>query len=214
MITNIFLIRHSSSLKLDSKLYKVKEKAQITNEKLPLSIDGEKKAEKLLKIPELNQIDMVYSSSYVRAISTAKYIAEKNSLLINVDERFNERMLGNTRGVPKTFWITQLEDENAKTEGGENRLEVTNRMNEAINEILKNNNGKNIAIVSHATAITFFLMNFCKLEDVELENKKRHFTFNNKTVINRGFNTPEVFKITYKNDRVIEVSIIEIGEED
>ena len=66
---------------------------QVQNEKAFLSVSGEKKAEELSKHFELHNIDAVYSSNYVRALETAKYIALENNTIINVDDRFNERKI-------------------------------------------------------------------------------------------------------------------------
>lgn len=66
----------------------------IENEKSPLSINGEKIAEKWATNVEFNALDVVYSSNYVRAMSTAKYFAHNNNLKVNIDERFNERIHG------------------------------------------------------------------------------------------------------------------------
>lgn len=90
--THVFLIRHSKQFKMGSNNL-VNENSQISNEKIILSIDGEKEAEKISKLKELSNIDVLWSSNYVRAMATAKYIAEQNNLEINVDERFNERKL-------------------------------------------------------------------------------------------------------------------------
>jgi len=90
--TIIYLIRHSEQLKMDSK-YLSSEDEQIKNEKIILSIEGERKAKELSEREELKNIDVLYSSNYVRAIATAKYIANKNNLNINIDERLGERKL-------------------------------------------------------------------------------------------------------------------------
>lgn len=90
--TVIYLIRHSKQLKINST-YLSCENEQIKNEKIILSIEGEKKAQELSEKEELKNIDILYSSNYVRAIATAKYIADKNSISINVDERLGERKL-------------------------------------------------------------------------------------------------------------------------
>ena len=78
----------------ETGLMVVSDNDQIINEKIILSVEGEKRALELSKIDELQNIDVVFSSSYVRAKSTAKYIAYNNSLDINIDESFNERRLG------------------------------------------------------------------------------------------------------------------------
>lgn len=89
---NIFLIRHSEQL-IVKGIKKFKEDTQIENEKITLSVEGENKAKEISKLEELNNIDILWSSNYVRAISTSKYIAQNNNININIDERLNERKL-------------------------------------------------------------------------------------------------------------------------
>ena len=91
--TYIYIIRHSEVLKIENNINYVNEDDQIRNEKIILSVDGERKAEKLSKIKELKNLDMLWSSNYVRAISTAKYLSLKNNIKINIDENFNERKI-------------------------------------------------------------------------------------------------------------------------
>ena len=86
METTIYLIRHSEQLKVKGENFS-KDSSQIKNEKIPLSINGEALALNLSNIEELKNIDVLFASSYVRAVSTAKYIAEKNNIEINIDER-------------------------------------------------------------------------------------------------------------------------------
>ena len=90
--TTVYLIRHSKQLRIMNKLVK-NEESQISNEKIILSVEGEKKAKEISKLRELSNIEILWSSNYVRAIATAKYIAEQNNIEINIDENFNERKL-------------------------------------------------------------------------------------------------------------------------
>ena len=102
-LTQVYLIRHSEQLKIENKIVK-NEESQISNEKIILSVEGEKKAQEISKLKELSNIDILRSSNYVRAIATAKYIAKQNHIEINIDENFNERKLRRfkkTRGVGK-----------------------------------------------------------------------------------------------------------------
>ena len=78
MIKEVYFVRHSKPLKVNND--KNIDSLQIQNEKQPLSIEGENIAREKLNIEELKDIDKLYSSSYVRAISTAKYIAENNNI--------------------------------------------------------------------------------------------------------------------------------------
>ena len=206
----IYLIRHSKSLKSKNLNFTNDLTNQEKNEKLPLSVEGENIAYNLAKKFE-NKIDEIWSSNYERAISTAKYIAELNNINININEDFNERKLGNDKNIDESFWLTQLYEDDAKPLNGESRHEVRTRMLNGLMNIINNiEENKTIAIVSHATAITFLLMNWCKLESATLEKKKRHLTFNNIDVINDSFNTPEVFKLEFENNELISVERIHL----
>jgi len=90
-MTTIYLIRHSKTLKVNNEFNN--DNLQIQNEKYSLSIEGEQIARERLSNDEFENIDNIYSSNYVRAIQTAKYIAEKNNLEINIDSDLGERKL-------------------------------------------------------------------------------------------------------------------------
>ncbi len=92
MQTIIYLIRHSEQLKLKGENFS-HESSQLRNEKVTLSIHGEVLAQKLSYIEELKNIDVLYASNYVRTIATAKYIAEKNNIEINIDERLRRTQI-------------------------------------------------------------------------------------------------------------------------
>lgn len=194
-MTTIFLIRHSESLRSFDYI----------NEEIPLSPNGELKAKELSDLEELSDIDLIYSSEYKRAISTARYIALENNLVLNITDKLNERRLGDINSVPKSFWLTQLYDEDAKAIDGESRKEVCNRMLEFINYILDNYKDKRVVLVSHGAAITFLLMNWCELVSASLETKSRHLTFNGKDVINGVMNCPDVFKLEFDGNELIDL---------
>ena len=127
-LTTVYLIRHSE--KIDNKLLdnsNNNEYYQTRREKIILSVEGEKKAEKLSKLKEFEGIDVIFSSNYARAIQTAKYLAERKSLVIHIDDRFNERKLG-IQQEDELMYIKQYYDENIKNIEGESRKEVTDRM--------------------------------------------------------------------------------------
>ena len=90
----VYLVRHSENIKKGNLKFISNFDEQELNERLPLSISGETKAYNMAKKFFDGNIDQIWSSSYERAISTAKYIAEFNDLNINVSVLFNERKLG------------------------------------------------------------------------------------------------------------------------
>lgn len=209
METIVYLIRHSEKFDINymSNRYYDFENYKITREKRILSTNGEKKAMILSENKEFDNIDVIYTSNYVRAIQTAKYLAERLKLKINVDPRLNEKVYGNPL-CSKDIYLEQIYDENLKNPDGESRKEVTERMYSAFGDIVNLNKGKNIAIYSHGAAITFLLMKWCKLDSID-KDRKKCFIFNNKIVINKVFGTPEVFKI-YLDDELNVKDIVNI----
>lgn len=91
-MTTIYLIRHSKPLKVNNTFNN--DSLQIQNEKSSLSIEGEQIAQEKLNKNEFDNIDILFSSNYVRAIQTAKYLSTKDDLEINVISNLGERKFG------------------------------------------------------------------------------------------------------------------------
>ena len=88
-MTTFYLIRHSEGFqKLQGNIL-TKDSVQLINEKNPLSVDGETLAKNISSNSEFKNIDNLFSSSYVRAMATAKYFAVNNNLKVNIDEKLN-----------------------------------------------------------------------------------------------------------------------------
>ncbi len=207
-MTTIYLLRHSKSVKSDDLVFDDELDEQTKNERIPLSSIGEEEAKKFSNNKELTNIDVIFSSEYERAKSTAKYIATNNNLKLIISKDINERKIGDAKDYPKSFWVTQFEDENAKAPNGESRKEVTERFTRFINRVLVEYKDKRIVLVSHGTAITFLLMNWCKLVNVELENKVRHLTFKGKDVINDTIKNLDLFKLTFDGNNIVDVELV------
>jgi len=209
MNTIVYLSRHSQPFRNLIGNYEVREIEQIRNEKNPLSPTGEKLAEQMSNYQELNNIDVWYSSHYVRAMCTAKYIAEKNNIVLNVDERLGERKFGvnSMSELPKNFFEEQFRNWDYKIENGESANDVFKRTNEVILEILNKHKNKKIAIISHGTAISIMLSTWC---DVKLneDTKLIEIYFNGKLVFNGDWNCPELFKLTFNEDKLISIENI------
>lgn len=199
-MTLVYISRHSQPFSDFINSYNANDLFQIRNEKNPLSVEGELKAKKLSEYSELENIDVIYSSHYVRTMSTAKYIAEKNKIKLNVDERFGERKFGinNWSELPKDYFIHQGLDWDYKIGNGESLNEVSIRMKEALNEILNKYKDKKIMIVSHGTALTAMLKYWCDIKfnyDTELFN----YYFNNELFFDGKWETPELFRLEFND---------------
>ena len=213
MNTTFYFIRHSIKFDFNKiETYKTVQSALLQNEKIVLSVEGEKRAEILSRQAELKNIDKVYVSNCVRTLQTAKYLLDAQNLNVNIDERLDERRTGksNEHVYPNWFQL-QYYDENFKTEGGESQKEVRERVGEVFFEILNQNRGKRIAIFAHGYAITFFLMKWMKLVELT-EDKNFKFEFNGKIIFDKKVDAPEVFKVIVDdNDNIISIENIEIN---
>ena len=85
----------------------------------------------------------------MRAIQTAKYIAIKNNLDINVVSDLGERKFGisSWNELLEDFEKRQFLDENYKIGDGESQKEVRNRIYSILMKILDDNKDKKIAII-------------------------------------------------------------------
>ncbi len=91
--TIVYLIRHAETVD-ENGIRNTDEDSQTINEKEILSVEVEEQAKKSSENIELNNINVLWSSSYTRAKATAKYIANSNNLQINLDSNLSERKLG------------------------------------------------------------------------------------------------------------------------
>ena len=208
-MTKIYLLRHSQPFRKLLGEYNSSDVEQVRNEKNVLSVYGEKLAREISERKELQNIDVIYSSHYVRAMCTAKYIAENNNIKLNVDERLGERKFGvnDISELPSDFFEEQFRNWDYKLEKGESANEVSKRMNEVLLEIINNNKDKTIAIVSHGTAISAMLKTWCNVLLNE-ETKLIELYFNDKLVFDENWNCPELFELEFDNNNLISISNI------
>ena len=197
-MTTIYLIRHSKPMKVNNAFNK--DNLQLQNEKSSLSIEGEQIAREKLNKNEFNNIDIIFSSNYVRTIQTAKYLSEKNSTEINVVSDLSERKFGSDswEELPDNFERKQFLDENYKLINGESQKEVRDRMYSVIVKILNEYPNKRIAIVTHGTAISYLLKKWC---DVNIVDDKLRYIFKNEIVLEGYFDYCETFKLVFDDNK-------------
>lgn len=211
MKTIVYISRHSQPMK--PNFDKSNDCLQLQNEKQTLSAEGERRAKILSEIDELKDIDVVISSNYVRAIATAKYVADKNNKEIYVMDDFGERRFGvdSWSEIDRDYYERQYEDENYKTLNGESQKEVRIRMHKALMGVIKNHTGKKILIVSHATAMSFLFATWCKLKLSDPINKIRQFYFEDKLIFDGNFFAPELFKLEFEDKELINIENIKVA---
>lgn len=197
MNTIFYLIRHSIRLKKnDIESINSSQSDLINSEKIVLSIEGEKRAEILSNIPELQNVDRIYSSNCVRTIQTAKYLMKRLDLKLNIDERFDERRVGIENSDTVTDWLQrQYTDIDYSTINGESQRVVRNRFEAALLDIIKKYKGKEIAVFSHGYAITFFLLKYFNFKMVRDDHFIQMTDDDGNLVLNKRINSPDIFKL-------------------
>lgn len=210
METVVYLIRHSEATpKSNLKNISIHDSKQIVNEKNFLSVSGEKRAEELSKQEELQNIDAVYSSNYVRSLETAKYIALENNTIINVDDRLNERKIGDMGDMEwREFYRLQMKDFDFKLSGGESLNQTKKRMVEAMKNILMFETGNRVAVISHSTALTCLLSAWCEMG--KNYNDEIILSYNGESIIDGSFTAPMVFKVVFDGMNVLSVEYLEL----
>ena len=204
-MTTVYLVRHSEPFKVHRGIEETKEDILSSNIKTPLSVDGELLAQTKSKEKEFDKIDVVWSSNYVRAMSTAKYFAHKNNVKVNISDKLGERVHGieSWEELPLDFEVHQFEDENYKIGFGESQKVVRERMYDKLITIINENKGKRILIVGHSTATAYLLSNWCEI------SYDSDYKFNNKIFFDGKWDYLETFKLTFdENNNLINIKNI------
>lgn len=203
-MTTIYLMRHSIALKDINNDYN-NESLQLQNEKMPLSVEGEELASNISKESELQNIEIVISSNYVRAMATAKYISNANKVNLIVNSAFGERKFGvnSWDELPSNFGLRQNNDENYKVGDGESQKEVRERVYKALMEVVDKYKDKRIVIVSHGSAILWLLKQWCKVDLVD-----KYVTFNDKVILEDNVFNCTTFKLEFDDKRLVDIEKI------
>lgn len=173
-MTRVYLIRHGETEGADSRRYK-------GHIDVPLSENGieqiEKVAEYIMRDGNAGgSLTSVYSSDLSRALKSAEIIAAPFGLKPGIVEGLKERSFGVWEGMsfdeiiekwPDAFNAWAANPLKFSPMDGESTIEVRDRVIKAFEEIMKNHNGQNIAIVSHGGAIRVLL---CEMLGMPLEN--------------------------------------------
>ena len=197
-VKTIYFIRHSKPIDVNNDFND--ESLQEKNEKRILSIEGEQIAFNWFNNDEFNDIGEVYSSNYVRAIGTSKYLADENNTKVVIVPEFGERKIGikSWDEYPSNFEIHQFNDNNYKLKNGESLNEVREREFRALINILNSSKSNRIAIVFHSTAMMTLLKTWCEV------SYDSDYYFKGNKFFDGKWNYCETFKLVFdeNNDLV------------
>ena len=173
MLTNLYFVRHAHSTYTPDEFGR------------PLSEKGKADAEEVTQFLKKENIDIVISSPYKRAIQTVESVAEFWGKEIIIEHEFKERIL--SKGPMENFElaITKVWNDPAYSwEGGESNITAQNRGVEATLKLLKRYKGRNIVIGTHGN-IMVLIMNYF--------DSKYDFIFW------KELDMPDIYKLTFDN---------------
>ncbi|MBM7584533.1 2,3-bisphosphoglycerate-dependent phosphoglycerate mutase [Bacillus pakistanensis] len=132
-----------------------------------LTKEGHEQARKLVDLFHEDEIDVIYSSPFTRAIDTINPLSEHKGIPIIEDERLGERVLSSES---YSDWKDKLKDSfddwDLEFPGGESNRQGYKRAAEMVEKILRDPHEK-IILVSHGNLSTLLLHYFDKKSGFE-----------------------------------------------
>jgi broad specificity phosphatase PhoE len=139
----------------------------------PLNATGLAQAQDLVDALRALGLQVVYSSPLRRALQTARIVAENLQLPLLVEPRLMEIHQGDWQGrlrseidarYPDIFQRWQTEPWTVTPPGGESMVQVQERVNRALDDIVKPNRGRCIGLVSHRIPIALIKLRYQALD--------------------------------------------------
>ncbi|AOT68107.1 histidine phosphatase family protein [Geosporobacter ferrireducens] len=168
-MTKLYIIRHGETV------WNAETRAQGAKN-IQLNEKGLLQAQHLGKRMKNYSIDAIYSSDLDRALSTAQAVAKEFQYKVNIIPELREMSFGHWEGLTNReiqekhlthYRIWRSKPHEAQIPGAEKLLDVQSRGLAALHRIVEENPNKNVAVVSHGTAIKAILLG---LMDMDLSN--------------------------------------------
>lgn len=203
-MTTIYLINNALTL---NNLYFPESDLKIKREKRILSIEGEKASQELALKEELQDVNKIYASNYVMALETAKYLASKLNININICKELGERIIGDL-GDKKIRIIQELQEKDFsyKLPGGESLNDVKSRALRFLNQVLIKDKDLKIAMFTHNVLITALLLVYCE-EGFNLDNKLI-LNYHDKAIIDGDWKGIKVIELTFLDQELLDIKNI------
>jgi broad specificity phosphatase PhoE len=170
---------------------------------VPLNEHGIAQAQALARFVRNIGIGALYASPLRRAAQTAEIIAEKLGYAVIYDERLSERNIGHWQGLTPaemSAWYSEeytalMHDRlNYVIPGGESRLNVQTRMQAAFEDILAQDKGETVGVLSHSSAIRSLLMQW------EQQDERINSEIGNTSVTTVARGNDSRWRVTVAND--------------
>ena len=178
MTTTIILIRHGETNKNAS------EKIHLVNDPEPLNELGRKQIQKTAEKLLGRKLHKIYSSLEPRAIESAKIVASLNK----IDHQSHKNLGERNWGVHQSkFWLEIKEildhmsiEKRHKwiPKGGESWEQFEKKLTRAVHEIIKDNEGKTVVVVTHGGSLRAMMPTFLNIP----KEKRFDYFFSNASI--------------------------------
>ena len=157
---NVYLVRHGESEGNKQEIYQTQE--------VPLSSRGKRQAELIAKRLKDKNIDIIYTSPYLRARQTAEIIAQRLNLKVKCWDSLREKKRPSeldglrysdpkARKIKKIILANQLNGD-WKFSDEESFNELLARARQVGRNLVKQNDGENVLCVSHVKIIFMIVL--------------------------------------------------------
>ena len=182
MLTNLYFVRHAHSIYTPDELAR------------PLSAKGLADSEIVCNILKNENIDIIISSPFKRAVQTIEGIAKVLGKEVIIEDDFKERNLSVKPVEDFYLAITKVwEEPTFSWEGGESNIIAQKRGIKAILKVLETYQDKNIVVGTHGN-IMVLIMNYF--------DRKYGFSFW------KDLDMPDIYKLTFDKKNLKEVNRI------
>jgi len=176
MRNKYILLRHEETIYQTKKkdfLYPWSQTASVS-----LTEKGRKQIKTAAKEFKDKNIDLIYSSDFLRTRQTAKIVAKELGLKVKFDKRLRDINFGIYHGKPTReyyqFFSTRKQKFSKRPPKGENWRDVKKRVKNFIKDIEKKHRNKTILIVSHGDPLWLLCGILKGLNEKEILERKYH----------------------------------------
>lgn len=176
--TKIIFLRHANTQKnpnLNAALWELSE-------------EGKKQTEEIASLSIMNKVDVIYISREKKTALTVESLARKLGKEAIPVSFFNEVKRGDKFLTKEEFEaekVKQLKDLDYHAFDGESGKEALTRFKQGIDQILKENIGKTILVVTHGTVLNIYFADLLNTYD-KLPERWRKTTFCAYGIVENG----------------------------
>jgi alpha-ribazole phosphatase len=156
------------------------------------------------------EVAAIYSSPRRRSLETARILAEKQNLFVEIQPRFAEIDFGDFENVsyaeverrfPEIYRQWMRAPTEIKFPNGESFAEMRHRVLLAINELMPRHVGETFAVVSHGGVNRIILANALKMADKDIFRLAQDYAAINVIDFYKDFPVVKILNLTAENLR-------------